>query len=268
MITFFHNSKTHPIIPSFRVLPNTRLEKEVQRIVQSFNVALHIFISSKYDIRNNNIYSRGWKYQLVSFCVTLFLCAIPIYRFFIDDAYNTHLKQSEYYFYALTEIIYFAVHSICLTILFILGIVHNNNYVSLILEIQTIYKSIDFSKSIRSYIVWNWVSLFSSICVDIYLYSVFYIKFNLNYLSVIDNVLGYIFDVMFISFDVNYILAIRVIILLTKYLDEWSKDVLNLNDLHENNELCTKLIKIYLNIVKTFNMYTTIFQVLVSLLLF
>ena len=52
--------------------------------------------------------------------------------------------------------------------------------------------------------------------------------------------------------------------MLRKYLEEWIRNILVMNDEQENYGLTLKLLGIYQNILKAFNLYKKIFQVLVS----
>lgn len=78
------------------------------------------------------------------------------------------------------------------------------------------------------------------------------------------NVGDFICDLMYTALDLNLVYTIRVMQLFTKYLDEWRKYIVMMNDEHENDEYCNQLFKTYRNILEAYKLYKTIFQVLVS----
>ena len=70
---------------SFRALKDARLDKELQHIVRPINFALHLFFSSKFDVRYNRIYPMGTKYRLLTFCYTVIMIIFYIYEIFTFD---------------------------------------------------------------------------------------------------------------------------------------------------------------------------------------
>ena len=193
---------SHRVIskPSFQVLHNNVLDKEVQRIAFSFNFALNLFFSSKWIVRDNHIYPNGNKYYWLSICYLLVITALCLYRIFAADLIGIGTAYFERDFAVfLTELLY-SSYIIGFLMCSILNFVHKKKNVFLILEIQTIYKSIDINKSIRSYIIWNWISILATIFCDIFLCS-FYYAF-MDAAEAIKNIPDLICDLMFISFNV------------------------------------------------------------------
>ena len=249
--------------PLIQVLQNNELEKDVQRITQSFNFALNLFLSSKYYVKSNHIYPRGYKYLLLSFCYTLIMVVLCVYRVVTVDITDARMRRFDNVFLHCLSLCYFITYATYFTIMLILDLINNNNTVFLFLSIQTIYKCIDFSKRIQSFIIWNWISMFIIICTDMSIYIVFFVWFS--EMSFHEIIVELICDIMIISFDVNYVITIRLIILLKNYLDEWIKNVtIVLNETQESNEKCVKLLGTYQNIMKAYNLYKTNFHVLVS----
>ena len=261
MIKIFQNHIITPK-PSFQVLLNNQLEKEVQRIVYSFNFPLHLFLSSKFYVQNNHIYSRGILYLLSSFLYLLITGVVLFYHGFLIEHKDHNMKQTANTFFSILVSLFNIIQFICLTLLFCLHIVHRHNNINLVLKIQTIFNSINFKNSIRSYVMWNYISILSYICLDFYCFSV-YVIFHSNapFIGIVTELLG---TVAYLSFDVNYILAIRLIILLKICLDEWIKEILAIHDTENNNEHRQKMLDIYQNIFEAYNLYNTIFRVLVS----
>ena len=247
---------------AFKVLPKNRIGKQVQKIVHSFNFALHLFCSSKYYVQNNHIYPRGKKYLLLSFCCMFLMNVLYLYVAFSIDATDLNMKQTENNMISVLGSFCYFIQAFCFTMLYILDIVHRYNNIFFILEIQNIHEDIYAKKSMQSYIIWNWVSLLTFISLDIYIHIIYFMyRINLPFTTVS---LQFFCDIMSIIFDVNYIIAIRFIILLKKYLDQWILEILASDVEENNNEHCQKLLKVYQNILKGFEMYKRIFQILVS----
>lgn len=249
--------------PSYQVLPNNRLEKEFNEIAISYNDVLKLFLFSKYHVQNNHIYPKENNFQtLLSFCRTVFLVSMCIYRVVTAGVYSVRLEQNSYTFMFLLVIILFSiVHTFCFIMMFVLDIVHKYNNVDLILKIQAIYKNINFSENIRTYIIWNWISVLITISANIFLFGTFYLlRTDINAL---ERILDLFCDITYIAYDINLIVAVRIIIFLRKNLDDWTKSINN--EHHENNEKCLKLLEIYENILEAYNLYKNIFKILVSL---
>lgn len=261
MLTILQKKKKNPK-PAFKVLLNSRLEIEVQRIVHSFNFALHLFFSSKYYIRNNHIYPRGNLYTAASFFYILMMIVVYFQRAFTKRVSDMLMKKIENDFASLCSAFLFILQSVCLIILFCVDIENKQNNLNLILKIQTIYKRFNFKKNIRSYVLWNYVSIISFICLDIYCLILF-VRFRM-YVNYADFASDIACDIAYLSFDINYIVAIRIIIFLKKYLVEWIKEIMAFEDNENNNELCQKLLDTYQDILEAYNLYKIIFRVLVS----
>ena len=250
---------------SFKVLPNNRIEKEFKEIVRSFNLPLRILLSSKYDVHNNHIYPNQSKCQLVlSFCRMLFFNSMCLFRMYstLSSSMFVNSATTEDVVFYFVLILFTIAHSFSFTMLFIIDIVHKYNNVSLILKIQTVHKSIDFSKSLPTYVIWNWISILITISADIFITAGFYSK--LHGLNIVIYLLNMLNDSLFFAFDINLMIATRVIVLLRKYLEEWIVDVLRTNNEQDNDEHCHQLLETYQNILEAYNLYKTIYQVLVS----
>ena len=266
------NHETSPK-QSFQVLPNNRIDKEIRELVRSFNFPLGILLSSKYKIRNNHIYPFQNKcFFFLSFCRMLFFNSMCFYRMYSTLSTNVFAKfvnsvSAQDFTLIFVLILFTLQHSFSFTMLFILDVVHSNNNVSFILNIQTIHKKIDFRKSFPTYIIWNWISIFITITADISVFTTFYSSFS--YMSAVVDFLIMFTDWSFFAFDINLMIATRVIVLLRKYIEEWIGDVQKMNDNHDIDELyCHKMFETYQDILETYNLYKTLFHILVSLCLF
>lgn len=248
-------------VDSFQVLPNNRLNKDFQKIVYSLNYALSVFLNSKYNIRNHHIYSAGKISRILSFCCMLSMNMCCIYRIVIVDIrdVNKNMSSTEEVFFSLFTKGYFIVFMIGFTITFILNIVHKNDHIVLILKLQSIHESIDFSKS---FIVWNWISVLTVIVINNFIYILYFT--TCHYPDITDLIVDILTGTLFIGMEINLVTNTRILILLRKYLYGWIKEVIIMNDDHENNERILKLFETYQSIMKAYNLYKKIFQAWVS----
>ncbi|PZC79313.1 hypothetical protein B5X24_HaOG201011 [Helicoverpa armigera] len=244
---------------SCQILPKNRLEKEIQKIVCSFNFALRLFLVSNYCIKNNHINPNGKIYHTFAFFWMLFMSVLCVYRMFTLEEAVEHLEAA-----ILVNLLflYYAVYWLGFTVIFIQNLVNRNRIVSLILKIQTIFRSLGFLKDIQSYIIWNYVSLASIVCANIFVHVTFYISWS--HIKFIDQIIDNVTNALFVSIHIYTIIAIRVIILLRKFLEEWMSVVNTMNVEHDNNELCLKLFESYKNILEAFNLFKEVFNLLVS----
>ena len=245
---------------SFQLFLHNSLDKDFKRLVYSFNYALKLFMASKYNVQNDHIYPRGKKYQILAFCFMLFMNALCIYRMFtIDLTFRDEWNMSYLKNKILTFIcsVFFFTFAISFFIMFIVDEIHKTNNVLLILKMQNIHRSINFS--VKNFIIWNWISIITVISTDILVQTLFYM--SIKYPFVFDLICDNVCDLMYIASDINLVIATRIIILLRKYLEKWVENILNIN---ENEEHYLKLFEMYLKIVKAYNLYSTIFRVLVS----
>ena len=148
------------------------------------------------------------------------------------------------------------------TTMFILDKVHKDRNVFLVLMIQYLNKSIDFSKSVMLFVIWNWISILIVILINILTHGLYFAL--THYPVVIDLVIDIAINTLYIAWEINLVISIRIIILLRKYMHEWINEVVKLSDQHENEERCLKLLEIYQSLLKAYNLYKRIFQVLVS----
>ena len=247
---------------SFKVSLKSRLDEDVKRIANSFNFVLNLFLASKYKIQYGYIYPVLKRYQIFSFCCVLLINSMCCYRMYSVDITDIYMKHLESKLLKLFAVFYFITYLIGFTTMFLLDLVHKNNYVLLILMIQTVHRNIDFNRNIPSFISWNWITTTSIILINIFISAIYYTSCYYDY--IIDIVFDSIFDFMYTTLDVNLIIATRIIILLKKYLDEWITEILMFHDEHENYERCGKLFENYKNIFKVYDVYKNIFYVLVS----
>ncbi|PZC79315.1 hypothetical protein B5X24_HaOG201013 [Helicoverpa armigera] len=244
----------------------TRLEKDMQKIVFSFNLAVNLFLTSKYNLRNNRIYKNGKLYHTFAFFLTLFMNACCIYRMVVLAAAEAHNKnkQLEWSIFIRLMVFYFFNNILGFTTVFILDFVHSENIVLLILEIQSLNRRFRFRDVVQSYIIWNWISLVTIICCNMIRNTIFYISWGYDH--VVDQVIDIIMHTLLIALHLNVVIATRIIILLRKYLEEWI-NIIRTNSHHNNDELCQELFDIYEIILRAYNLFGKIYQFLVRFVL-
>ncbi|PZC79297.1 hypothetical protein B5X24_HaOG200994 [Helicoverpa armigera] len=242
-----------------------QLDKELHQIVNSFNFALNLCFSSKYYVQSNHIEARGMKYRLLTSCYTIIMGLLCIYRIVTADIRDALMSYSENCFLRFLSGLYYTDYLLGFILCYILDIVHSHNHIILVAIFKVIHRSIDCSKIVSRFIIWNWITLCTTICIDLFIYVMYYGFFAR--FSLIENISDCLCDVMFITFYINYIIAIRVIILLKVYLDEWILNIRNLSNGLDRDEVCLKLIRVYNDIMKAYDLYKSIYQLLVSSLM-
>ncbi|PZC79299.1 hypothetical protein B5X24_HaOG200996 [Helicoverpa armigera] len=245
-----------------QVLPNNRLDKEVQMIANSYNIALFVFVSSKYYVKDNHIYSRERTFLLFKIFHILFTNTLCIYRMFTINI-NTLGSMGHYEdeCMKILNVVFYVTYFICYTFIFINDVVQQNNYVVLILKIQEIHGYIDCSEKIRSYVMFTYFGVIFTICIDSLIIVAFYMFFDTLYWF--DIITTCYCDIMILSFNINYVISMRILDLLKLYLEEWTIEVLR-NVGKNDDEQCIKLLKMYQTIIEAYNLHATIFEKLVG----
>ena len=256
----FHNQKVKRNLSFYpqEVLLRNRLDRDVQRIFYPLNFPLILLFSSKYAIRDNYITPNG-KIRIISsllsVCYVFVTCIYCMYFEGTDNSCTRFYKDIISSVLAYFDFINFIIS---VGMIFILNMLHSQNNILLIGLIQTIHKGIDF-KSIMGSVIGNWISVVISFGGNCFIWLVLYTQFSNMHLPQL------IRNYILVEIDMHCVYAIRIMALLTKYLNEWIKTILKLAELQENNTLfCIKLFNIYRNILNAYKLYTTIFQVLVS----
>ena len=223
---------------------NNKLDKDVQRIVQPFNVILSVFLTSKYKIRKSYMTPCNKKYPILLFFTISFLNGLNIHYIF-----NKYNRGIEHTIFVALDIMYYLSY----ILLIICNIVHSRSNVFLILQIQDIHRSIDISKSIPSYIRWNWISLFTVFSTIILRAIHLYVIQASMYLVEASR------DLLVLQYDLNLVYGIRLTKLLTIYLKEWISNVKN----ERNEEYYDNFFKTYHNILEAYKLFTKCFRILV-----
>lgn len=234
------------------------LNKDVQKMFYPLDLMNKLFFSSRYDVRDNFVTPNGKIYHITKFSI-----AMSVLTFFLYQALNSNYKIGAglddsaviMVFVIFITIVYYGGF----TLLLFLNFKHANKNVFFILTIQMIYEEIDYKKRVQNFILWNWFSILSAVGINMFMLLLYY--YFLNHLDSIE----FFCDFVFITFDIHLVYAIRIIILLKEFLEIWSTDILSMSYDEENYEKCEIMFSVYKNILRAFNLYKTLYQVLVRL---
>lgn len=244
------------------MLLQTKLDEYIEKIAFSLNFPLNLFLTSKYYLRKSHIEPNGIKYRVFAFCLLIFTISLYLCKIFAVNDLKVKKTQFKFDLYSPSFIIHCIMFIVGFTTIFILDIVHKDNIVLLILKIQTIHRNIDYRKSIRSYIIWNWISTTTMIGNHILFSN---LNFDPTYSFDLSYIRDEICDLLCIGFDDNIIISIRLIILLRRYLENWKEEVFMINVENVNDDKWLQLFNIiFKNILEAYSLYKKIFQVLVS----
>nr|XP_049701681.1 uncharacterized protein LOC110374949 [Helicoverpa armigera] len=250
----FTNNKISAKTREPEVLLDNRLGKDIQRMLYPVNLILSLFLSSKYTIKDDYITPKGKKFYIATFFFILLLYGLGINRVFFEDIEDTMGTDNR----DIVTIIFsfaFVFYSIGFTLIFVLNIIHSDCSISLILTLQKVFNSLDFSDKIVAITRWNWFAICIAFGTNVFLYMLYYVTYH-DF-----NPVDLVMDIMFITFDINLVYGILVITWLRKILQKWIDDVLAFEDGDE--EFYSEYFQVYRNILNAYNCYKTLFQLLV-----
>lgn len=246
-------------LPNANVLLKNHLDKDVQKMFYPFTVLLTLSFSAKYSIKNNIITTTKRKICVLKILSIFFVIGGTVDRIYRKDIIrfandgNTTTMLFLDFIIPVTRCLGYLIN-------FLLNVVYRYKNIYLLLLIQTIHKNIDFSKNIRSFITWNWILPLSIVLINLFCFIVFGASYNYF------NLYKCLVELIFISFDIDFVYAIRIIILLSMYLERWIQNVRLMNGGEENDKIYNKrLVETYQCILKAYDVYKTLFQVMVSL---
>ncbi|PZC77051.1 hypothetical protein B5X24_HaOG200700 [Helicoverpa armigera] len=238
------------------------LHKDVQKMFYPFYYFFLLLLSPKYCIKDNYITPNSLKRNLVSFLGAFYVFVTSIV-YACEEGYKDYYNESNVHSLAMMSFIYsldISSFALGIMLVFVQNIIYSRKNILIILMFERIRQSIDISKSIRSMVIWNWVfgTLYFSIHAIVFIE--LHVLSQVNFLMQIG---GFICNYMYAIFDVNSVYGLRIMKILTTYLNRWTEMVLKLNEGEENLISCVKLFDIYTNILKAFELFKDVFQVLV-----
>lgn len=232
-----------------KVFKNNVLDKDIQRMFDSYHFILKFLLTPKYKIQGNEIVPVGKLIFIIWLILIIILFAICAYRASIGDIH---------FILNAINLAYYIFTSIGCFVMFICLIYTSQGNCNLIIIFQKIHRSINISDYIKTFIVWNYVSVFFNFVfnvVTIFIYFTICKDFSpIEFAS----------KATYAVFDINVVYATRLLILLNKYLSEWIKCVNKLERRVENDDdFCLELHKSYLLIMKAYNLFKILFNILV-----
>lgn len=239
-----------PVLINTQSTRSNVLNRDIKNIFLPSDLMQHLFLSTKFVIKNGILYPIGMMYNIivVFFLITIFVCWCSRLINSFDSALNGISDTAMgilFYFYGISLIIFYIFNSLRI-----------NSYITLISKIHFIQDNLNF-KGIKCFIVWSWMSNVITLFVNFALVFTFYTFIpHFNFLDVL-------IDVFYINFDVHFIYSLQFIILLRHYLNYWNDNLLK-HIGEETDEYWMKLFEIYKSIMEAYDLYKKLFQILVS----
>lgn len=127
-----------------------KLHKDMQKIIQPFNIFLTFFLSSIYKVKKNYIKPCAKNSQIIIFLIISSINLVDVCIASFTNKFKT---------FTLTFIICCSLFLLILSymLLMICNIYQSNNHIFLILKLQEIYNTLDINKEIRNFCIWNWI---------------------------------------------------------------------------------------------------------------
>lgn len=235
------------------VLLNNYLQNDIKIIFYPFYFVHNIILSSKFIIKDNFIYPIGNKFNIMLGLLLAVLFVSFIYFDMYSDSYTVIYKGKKIlaylmYLYSLAN--YFQIVAV-----FILNIIHNKNNVLLVLSIQTLNEDINIGETCKmDFVIWNWISYLSIVCVELLLIIYDYIYYFTDYINICLEVLN-------IKFALNFIYVVRLITLLKIYMMKFHKKYLAVEN-HQGRDKA-KVFNTYQQLIQTYTLWRKISHVLV-----
>lgn len=230
------------------------ITKDVHQMCYPFHLMLTSLFSAKFNLRNSFITPNGRTYYIVMLFMVLLVTVSYSCRIYFNYTYEM-VPYGE--LQTLTTVVFYIYYCVCFNTLYIFSITKSQTNILLILKIQLIHKSIYNNKSMKKNVICNWILCLIIVFCNIVIYTCLFI-FKPSY-----TLWDLVFDALFISFDVNLIYAIRIIMLLTDYVNEWKRNVELMNTGEENVTYCKKMVKVYETILEAFELYKKVSELLV-----
>ncbi|KAF9799864.1 hypothetical protein SFRURICE_017098 [Spodoptera frugiperda] len=233
------------------------LDEDIQRMFYPFNCLLLLLCTPKYAIRNSYIVPNGITRTILSFLSVCFVIIVSVFYLFFQEQNDVYASAHEG---AIELVITIFLHILYISItimIFVLNIIHSKDNILLMVSIQKIYRSFIIIKGVNSFVIWNWIIAGVTIISNIAIYTSFHMTSNGVYIFTLPLLIR---NCMYATVDVNCVYAIRVLALLNKCLDEWVDRIARLNEEEEYYMNTTKLVNVYLDILKAYKLYKTLFQ--------
>ena len=215
-----------------------------------------IVLNPKYRIRNNAITPNDILYKFLLLCGTVFCIFLYVYRII----HNFDDNARAYTFLFIQDIAVYAdffFHFTGFIMNFFIVLIYSKNFVQMILIIQNVHRFVNNKVHTKSFIRNNWIVVTVYFITFISYFSYHYVLYPEIPLYVLCTLL------VLITFDSDIIYAISLLRFVNDKIEQWNQLVLF--D-HQAETTCfKKSFEVYLEILKTFDIYKNITQFTVSL---
>ncbi|PZC77076.1 hypothetical protein B5X24_HaOG200726 [Helicoverpa armigera] len=232
---------------------NNQIDQDIKWMLFPLNLMQMITFFPKYSIRSNIIKPNSLILKFVSLTATILFISAFIHRHFTLLSRSNIHSSSLIYTYAATV-------AFCLgcIINFIYSVIKTRDQIIFVLTIQRIHRFLNNRNVYKHFVIWNWIYVIGLFIFYISAVTYFTIMLNLPIYSTYSSVI-------LICHDVNLICAIRLMRLLQDKAVLWNDKIwFQENENGHHNNVCRRTFKVYVDILKSFNVYRTVFQIPVS----
>lgn len=246
-----------PAIETNASVSDNSVGKELQSALKPINMMLAIFFCAKYKIRNNMIKSNSVFNNIISVFAMIILTCCCYYSTF-DSKFLVNVNGF-IYIQHLAKIYVFLVVVLGNILSCFTNISQKYNNVLFVIKIQAIYTKLKINKSLKRFILPNWISVIALIFYHIswILFSHFVIDF-LDFGITITNEI-------WLTLDMNILYATRIMKLLTNPLKSWMKNA-RMTECVYNSEKETfwnTMLEVYMEIFEAYKIFEKTFKQLV-----
>ncbi|XP_060807369.1 uncharacterized protein LOC132903339 [Amyelois transitella] len=241
------------------ILLDNFIDEDFQNMLLPLNIMQTVYFNRKFRIINNFITSNQTVQKTTSVIGGIICTVMFIVRFYFR--YKVDMSFIFNFFNLFFNVIGFSINCVC-------AIVHCNSNVELILILYKIYTLQTNKIKLRNFKIWNWIYCVYLLISYIFVASLFFFL-NVNIYICLLNCLC-----SFIAFchDFNMVYAIRLLELLSLELEIWTKEltietVKTANESNEN-EHCSRMFEIYINIQEAIMIHNRIYQTQVRIIMF
>ncbi|PZC77052.1 hypothetical protein B5X24_HaOG200701 [Helicoverpa armigera] len=251
---FLRKTRSYPV----EVLLNNRLDKEVESIFYPFHVILTLLCASKYCIRDHFITPNEYKFYTVNFISLSYVVASFAYQMYNNQLVHIHRSDNNIVVSFLSVFLPIS-RCICHILYFVLNIMHCQNNVFIIVLINIIYKSLNSFQKVRCHIINSWILLALILLIHAWLTITYIVIYEIYF-----DVIHHVSEVLLYIFDIDFVYNVRVLLMLTNYLNSWIENIKLFDDGQEYDKIhYIKMFQTYLNILRAYDVYKTVSQVLV-----
>lgn len=236
------------------IFSDSGVDKDIQAMLLPLNLMKTIVLSPKYRIRNDVITPNDIFNKFLLICGTVFSMFIYFYRIIhiFDDAAQTYVYLVIQDVGTFTDF-FFNFSGFFMNFLIVL--IHSKNYVTMVLTIQNVHRFANDEVRTNIFIRNNWIG----ITIFLFGFSLFFFYQYFTYPNLPFYILANVLAL--IGYDSDMIYAIILMKLLEDKVVQWNHRIL-----FDQIETCPKKsFTVYLEILKSFNIYKMVTHLTVSL---